>query len=79
MLASLISAAYCKMVFSCYVGVYLHGSVIFQGKISLRNAIQPTKKATGCEILLYVVLYVARIRYITHEKQVGYELVQRLR
>ena len=28
--------------------------------ITLRNASRPTSKATGCEILLYVVLYSAR-------------------
>ena len=35
----------------------------------------PTTKATGYEILLYVLLYSARSWYISQEKQVGYELL----
>ena len=32
-------------------------------------------KATGCEIPLYVVLYLAWSWYISQEEQAGYELV----
>ena len=38
------------------------------------NASQPTIKATGCEVYLCVVLYLVKNFYISHEKQVHYEL-----
>ena len=36
--------------------MYLHAIEILQGYISLRDGSQPTTKATGCEILLYLIL-----------------------
>ena len=75
MLVPPVSAAYCKLVFPCSAGVYLRASVIFRGYISLRNASRLTSKATGCEILLYVVLYSAMSWCISQGKQVGHELI----
>ena len=43
--------------------------------VSLSNASWPTTKAIGCKILFYMVLYSVGSRYISQEKQVGYELV----
>ena len=60
--------------FPCLIDVYLHAIVILQGYLFLRNASQPTTKATGCEILLYVILYSAMSRIISQKKQVGFEL-----
>ena len=37
--------------------VHLCACVILQGQIYIRKASQPTTKTTGCEILLYIVLY----------------------
>ena len=62
-----VSAAYYRLVFSCFIYVYLRAIVIFHRQISLCNASRPTKKATGCEILLCVVLYLAR-SYILSRK-----------
>ena len=62
-----LSVAYCTLIFPCFGGVYLWASVILQGQISLHNASQPTTKATGCEILLYVVLYSTRSWYISRK------------
>ena len=60
--------------FPCLIDVYLHAIVILQGYLFLRNTSQPTKKATRCEILLYVILYSAMSRIISQKKQVGFEL-----
>ena len=60
--------------FSFLIDVYLHAIVILQGYLFLRNASQPTTKATGCQILLYVILYSAMGRIISQKKQVGFEL-----
>ena len=46
--------------------------------MSLRNTSRPTPKATGCEILLYMVFYSATNQYISQAKQVGHELIQLL-
>ena len=54
--------------FPCLIDVYLHAIVILQGYLLLRNASQPTTKATGCEILLYVILYSAMSRIISQKK-----------
>ena len=53
--------------------IYLQTSVILLRLIFLRNSSRPTTTATGCEILLHVVLYSARSRYISQEKWVGSE------
>ena len=71
----LVSVAYCKLVFLCFVGVHFCVNVILQGYISVCNLSQPTRKATGCEILFYVVLYTSRRWYISQKKQVAYKLV----
>ena len=55
----------------CLIDVYLHAIVILQGYLLLRNASQPTTKATGREILLYVILYSAMSRIMSQKKQVG--------
>ena len=47
---------------------------ILQEYLFLRNASQPSTKATGCEMFLYVILYSAMSRIISQEKQVGFEL-----
>ena len=47
--------------------VYLHA--ILQEQKPLRNAIQKTTKATGCEMLLYVVSYSVWSWCISQEKQ----------
>ena len=60
--------------FPCLIDVYLNAIVILQGYLFFRNASQPTTKATGCEILLYVILYSAMSRIISQKKQVGFEL-----
>ena len=60
--------------FPCLIDVYLHAIVILQGYLFLRNANQPTTKATSCEILLYVILYSAMSGIISQKKQVGFEL-----
>ena len=75
MVTPLVSAAYCRLVFLCFVGVYFSASVILQGEITLRNANRPTANAAGYEILSYVVLYSARSWYISQEKQVVCELI----
>ena len=62
-----LSVAYCTLVFPCFGGVYLCACVILQGQISLHNANRPTTKTTGCEILLYVVLYSTRSWYISRK------------
>ena len=54
--------------FPCLINVYLHAIVIFQGYLSLRNASQATTKATGCEILLYVILNSAMSRIMNQKK-----------
>ena len=59
---------------TCLIDVYLHAIVILQGYLFLRNASQSTTKATGCEVLLYVILYSATSRIISYKKQVGFEL-----
>ena len=79
MLVPPLNAAYCKLVFPYFVGVYLRANVILQGLISLRNSSQPTLTETECEVLLYVVLYSAMSWYISQGKQVGHELIYLLR
>ena len=59
--------------FSFLIDVYLHAIVILQGYLFLRNASQPTTKATGCEILLYVILNSAMSRIMSQKKQVGFQ------
>ena len=41
----------------------------------LSNTSQPTMKTTKCEILPYMVFYLAKSWNISQGKQVGYELV----
>ena len=65
-----VKAAYCGLLFLCFIGVYLSVIVIMQGYIFLFNVSQPTVKATGCEILFYMVLYSAGSWFISQEKQV---------
>ena len=60
--------------FPCIINVYLHAIVILQGYLFLHNASQPTTKATGWEIFLYVILYSVMSRIISQKKQVGFEL-----
>ena len=67
MLVPPVSAVFYELVFPCFVRVYL--------RVSLSNASRPIPKATGCEILLYVVLYSAMSWYISQGKQVGHELI----
>ena len=55
-----LETTYSKLVFICFVGVYLSGSVILQGYISLHNTSPQITKATGCEILLFVILHSTR-------------------
>ena len=38
-------------------------------------ATRPTTKATGYDILFYILIYSARSWFINQEKQVGYELL----
>ena len=59
----------------CFAIMCIRASV----EMSLSNASQPNTKVTGCEILLYVVLYSAKSWYISQKKQLGYELVQLFR
>ena len=53
--------------------VYLCTKVILHGYISLDNSSWPTTRATGKEILLHVVLYLARSWFISQEKWVDSE------
>ena len=64
---------YCRLAFLCIFGVYLCTKVILHGQISLHNSSWPSMTATGCEILLHVILYLARSQYISQEKGVDLE------
>ena len=57
-----------KTYFKCLINVYFHVIVILQGYLFFGNASQPGTKATGCEILLYVILYSAMSRIISQNK-----------
>ena len=58
----------------CLIEAYLHAILILQGYLFLRNASQQITKATGREILLYVILYSAMSRNISQKKQVDFDL-----
>ena len=64
MLVLPVTAAYFRLVFLWFVGVYLCTSVILQRLISLHNTIQPSLKAARCKIFLWIILYSARNWYI---------------
>ena len=68
MLVPPVSAAYYKLVFPCFVGVYLCANVILQRWVSLPNASGPNMKATECKIILSLILYSARSWYIISQE-----------
>ena len=70
-----VSATYYKVVSHALLVCTSVGVQYRNGTYLFRDASGPTTKETGCEILLYFVLYSARSWCISQEKQVGYELV----
>ena len=70
------STCKCMQVQTCFSVLCQHTSLHKCGiawVVSLRKSSQPTTKATGCEILLYVVSDLDRSQCISQERQVGFE------
>ena len=59
--------------FSCFFSIDLCACSILHGQFSFSKTSGPTTKATGSEVLLQVVYYVVRSRYINHANQVDHE------